>query len=303
MVNSADEILFRASSIGKIMGKIGLTENQELELTGLMAKEKLTDLQAKKLYYLTDKKNNPELPQTIKTHLMDLFISSYYGRREEIENKFLRKGNECEEDSITLLSRITKKVYYKNTTPLADEHFSGEWDMDDSKLSKVITHTLDSKTSWSLHTFLRSSMSELNMDYFYQGHVYMALTGAKKHTVAFCLVNSTAEAIDLEKRYLSYKPGMMDANGNPTEEYKKKCCQIEINHIFDIALFCKRYPYYDFQNEITRLLEGGNETWDYDIPKEDRVFLFEFERDEGIIQQMRDRVVLCRRWMEENLFK
>jgi len=290
MIANANEILFRASSVGKIMGKIGLTENKQNELTVLSSKEKITDKQKEKLDFLINKRNNPDMPSGIKTHLIDLFMTSMYSRREEVDSKYLRKGNECEEDSITLLSRVTKSLFNKNKVRKSDEFFTGEWDMNDLKLN----HTLDTKTSWNLRTFLQSSFNELEENYFYQGQVYMHLTGAKKHTVAYCLVNSTAEAIDQEKRYLSLKSGMIDPKtGNESDIFVSRAKQIEINMIYDLPLFKSRYPYYPFHNDES--------TWNYDIPKEKRVKLFSFERDEAVIKLMIERVKLCREWINTNL--
>jgi hypothetical protein len=124
----------------------------------------------------------------------------------------------------------------------------------------------------------------------------MHLTGAQTHTVAYCLVNSTAEEIDLTKRYLSYKSGMIDpSSGNESEAFIKKAKQIEINMIYDLPLFRERYPYYQFHNDISE--------WTFDIPKEERVKIFKFDRDDSIIQSMKDRVDLCRNWIDENLIK
>lgn len=289
MITNANQILFRASSTSKIMGKIGLTENQENELNALSTKEKLTEKQREKLTSLLDKKSHPEMPQGIKTHLIDLYISSVFSRREEIDNKYLRKGNVCEEDSITLLSRVTKTLYNKNKTRKEDEYFSGEWDMNDLRLES----TLDTKTSWNLRTFMNACYNDLNYDYYIQGQIYMHLTGAKKHTVAYCLVNSTAEIIDAEKGMLRYRSGMIDpSTGNESVEFKAKCRQIEINHIFDMGLFQSRYPYYSFHCE----------DWNFDIDKDLRVKLFEFNRDDQVIKSIIDRVELCREWMNKNLF-
>jgi len=50
------------------------------------------------------------LSETAKGHCIDVFVSWKYGRREEIQSKFLDKGNAREEDAITLVSRINLYV-------------------------------------------------------------------------------------------------------------------------------------------------------------------------------------------------
>ena len=258
MITSPDQIVFRASGIGKIMAE--------------------------------PRSKSEVLAETVKTHLIDVFASAMYSRREEIDNKFLAKGNDCEEDSITLLSRITKNFYIKNRKRMTDEFFTGEWDLQDSM--KAISETTDIKTSWSLHTFLRSTGKKLSNDYFYQGQTYMHLTGAKRHHVAFCLVNGTPDAIDNEKRKLTYQKGMLDHSGNESEIYIARCKQIEVNHIFDLKEFLSKYPHYHLHSDLS--------AWDYDIPKERRVHVFSFERNDEVIEAMIQRVKECRAWISEN---
>ena len=259
MIN-ANDILFRCSSLGHLM---------------------------------TEPKSKTEpLSDTTKTHLIDTFISVHYKRNEELQNKFLDKGNAREEDSITLLSRVKKLMLKKNDTRLSNEFITGELDVFLGKDVNNADETFDTKTSWSAFTFFRAQ-KELNKMYYWQGQGYMALSGAKKHTVAYCLVNGTAQAIDDEKRRLSYRMNLLDPS--LSDEYKKKCQQIEINHIFDINSFVKENPFYDFHSDLA--------TWDYDISPSERVFTFEFERDDVAIQKLYDRIIECRKWMNANLFR
>lgn len=247
-------------------------------------------------YLMVEPKSKSEtLSESTKTNLIDVFISAQYGRREEITSKFLRKGNACEQDAITLLSRVTKILFKKNETRLTNEYITGEPDL---FLGKDIEHadeTFDTKTSWSLHTFLRAEYSKLNSNYYWQGQCYMLLTGAKKHTVAYCLVNGLPLAIMDEKRKLSYQTGMLDEHGNESPEYIKQAKQIEINHIFDIELFKTHYPGFEFHNDIDK--------WEWDIPKEKRVHTFVFDRDEEDIARLKKRIREARNWMNRELFK
>lgn len=262
-MKNADEILFRCSSLGHLM-----TE---------------------------PKKKSETLSEGTKTHLVDVFVSAMYHRREEITSKFLTKGNAREEDAITLLSRVTKTLYKKNTERLSNHFITGEPDVYEGESIRKAATTTDTKTSWSAHTFFRAKMKEVDPMYYWQGQGYMILTGAKHHTVAPCLVNGTDTAIMDEKRKAGYSLGMMDAHGNPTEEYIAKCKQIEINHIFDLTSFKNEYPWFQFDNDLTE--------WKYDIPMEQRLHRFTFERNEEDIVRLYKRIADCRKWMNENLFK
>jgi hypothetical protein len=233
------------------------------------------------------------LSETTKTHLIDCFVSERYKRREEITGKFLEKGNAVEEDSITLLSRVTKRFYKKNDQRLSNGFITGEPDLFDGESISNADETIDTKSSWSAHTFFRVQKDELNNNYFWQGMGYMALTGAKKHTVAYCLVNGTPQAIMDEKKRLAYRLNVIDTSTD--EEYLAKAKQIEINHIFDLPLFMQ-------QNEWFELDNNPNE-WVYDIPKEERVFKLSFDRDEAAIESIYKKVQICRDWMATNLYK
>lgn len=261
-ITNANDILFRCSSLGHIM---------------------------------TEPKSKSDiLSAGCKTHLVDLFVSSMYSRREEIFSKFLTKGNAREEDAITLLSRLTGNFYKKNTVRLNNSFITGECDAFIGDEVTKAEETTDTKTSWSAHTFFRAITKPLDDSYKWQGVGYMALTGARKHNVAYCLVNGTDDAIRAEKLKAGYQLGMMDAHGNPTEKYLELCRQIEINHIFDLEAFRKEYPYFEFDNDLTQ--------WRYDIPKEKRLFIFTIERNDAEIEAVYKKVMQCRAYMNANFF-
>lgn len=231
-----------------------------------------------------------ELQDTVKTHLIDVFISKYYERREFIDGKFLEKGNQREEDSITLLSRVSKRFFKKNSERLENDYITGEPDIFIGESIREAEETIDTKTSWSLHTFHRAKHKKIDDNYFYQGHSYMWLTGAKRHTIAYCLVNGTAQAIMDEKRKQAWRYGP-DPEQHP--EYRERCKQIEINHIFDLQAFISENPFFEFHNNVSE--------WVYDIPNEDRLFTFTIERDPALLKVMEERVLVCRKWINDNL--
>lgn len=229
------------------------------------------------------------ISETTKSHLIDVFVQSKYFRREEISSKYLEKGNDCEDDSITILSRVSKKLFNKNKIRLSNDFISGEWDLDISEGHRIL-ETIDTKSSWSANTFFRSKQEKLKPQYYWQGVGYMWLTGAAFHSVAYCLVNATGAIINDEKRKLSYKSGML-IDGCESEKFKEKCKQIEINMIFDLELFCKHNPDFIFHNNI--------ENWVFDIPKEERVFIQRFERKESDIDSLKEKINTSRNFIRE----
>jgi hypothetical protein len=129
----------------------------------------------------------------------------------------------------------------------------------------------------------------------------MWLTGAEQHTVAYCLVNGTYKIIQDEKWALAKQYGIIDLSVSEDKDFVEGCKQAEINHIFDINKFYQEYPNYEFHNEVE--LVDGVCRWAYDIPVQKRMHLKTFERRESRILQAKERIIDCRKWMGEKLFK
>lgn len=235
------------------------------------------------------------LGKTCRDHLNDVFVMEKYKRREEITSKYLEKGNERENDALALCSKLLGVEYTKNDIRLYNDFIQGEPDTFRGPSIYKATSTLDTKVCWSAFTFFGVQGEKLNPDYEWQGHSYMDLTGAEEHTVAYTLINATAQTILDEKRKLSYKYGVLDWNSAENPIYVQKCKQIEINHIFDLTSFVDEFPYFEFHNEI--------EEWSYDIPEKDRLYTVTIKRDEEKIRMMHNQVLLCREHMNKNLFK
>lgn len=154
-----------------------------------------------------------ELSETAKTHLMDIFISQQFGRKTDINNKFLEKGLANEEDSITFLSRVNKIMYRKNDQRLFNDYIQGEPDIlpDPSNGNTVF----DVKTSWDAFTFFRTYDKKMKDLYLWQLRGYSWLTGAENAKLAYCLTNTPKPLIEAEKRRLWYQLGQpADDNEN-----------------------------------------------------------------------------------------
>jgi hypothetical protein len=226
---------------------------------------------------------------TCKRTLVKIFRRIKYNRDLSKSNKYTEKGITCEEDGITLYSRVKKKMFKKNTERLTNDFFSGELDLFEGKSIREAEETHDIKCSWSLDTF-PSLLDTPDYDYVCQGQSYLDLTGAKRHTIAYCLVNATPKLIDDAKRKKSYELGVIDTE---TEEYISACKEIEKDMIFDMELFKKQNPHYDLHTPMKE--------WIYDIPMEERVITFTIERDEELIKSIKTRITNCRAWIDKNL--
>lgn len=213
-------------------------------------------------YIMTEPKSKKEgLSETCRGHLADLFVSTRYNRRTDNTNKYTLKGNLVEEDSMTLYSLFKKRPFFKNKERLENEWVIGSPD---------IIHgdtIIDIKSSWDIFTFFRNKDSDkLNKNYYWQMQGYMALTGATRAVLAYCLVNTPDSIITDEKRRLFYR---MNAATEDNKDYQAACEELERLMIYD------------------------------DIPQPERVIEIEILRDDKAIDSVYSRVDVCRQYMAD----
>lgn len=241
-MNNADKILFRASSAGKLM----------------------TDPREKAA------KDRGDLSETTKSYLIERYIEFQYGRKKDISNKYIEKGLMVEEDAITLYSRLKKNYFKKNSERLSNAFVTGEVDLFEGEEIRKADETIDTKACWDIFTFWKAKTEKLNKDYYWQGQVYMALTGASVHRVAHCLINTPQILINDEKKKLLWRAGVID---DTNKDYLQACLDLEKLMTYD------------------------------DIPLNERMHEEIVERDDAAIKSLYERIKKCRDWMNENLFK
>lgn len=206
------------------------------------------------------KAKSETLSETSKDYLKQWYIEEKYGRIKEIDSKFLQKGLQAEENSISLLNEFFLKngreiFLKKNPTFFENDFITGTPDL---ILSDEI---FDIKTSWDLFTFPFFDKECENKAYYYQLQGYMALTGKKKASLCYCLVNTPENIIFEEARKISFKNG---TGGEITDELE---AEVRKNHTFD------------------------------DIPLEERIRIFDIPRDEEIIDSIYAKVEECRTFL------
>jgi len=282
-----ETVLFRASSIGHLMtepkGKTNLEKYtgcvealSKLREDYANIKNKETITAAKKLdaikkteeeVQILDKiKDEVELSESAKTHLVDVFVRNKYGRQTDITNKFIEKGLMVEEDGITLYSRVSKNFYTKNEEHLKNDFIMGTPDIYKGSSIQKAEHIVDIKCSWDIFTFFRNKVKKINSLYYWQLQAYMALTGAKTSTLAYCLIDTPDCFINDEKRKLFYKMAIASED-NPV--YMEACYHIEKSMLYG------------------------------DIPIEEKIIEFQVERNEEDIKKMYSAVVRGREYLLE----
>ena len=201
---------FRCSSLGKLMTGVnygGITEKQQETLNELREKMrtgKITDNQLITLGSLIEKKNaRPSLSATAKNYLELLHKEEVFNRRKEIISKYLDKGIQVEEQSISLYTEVYNKLLLKNKERFTNEFITGEPD----NIQDVVR---DFKSSWDFSTFPLYADEVPTKDYYWQLQGYMELTGLEQAELIYCLVDTPAELIEDEKRRTSWKLGHIE---------------------------------------------------------------------------------------------
>ena len=193
------------------------------------------------------------LSQTTKSYIKELVLEHKYGIRKEINSRYLDKGNMVENESIELTERVLDlDLIVKNESYFENDFICGTPDI-------IMGDTIiDVKSSWSAHTFPFFFDEELpNKDYYYQIQGYLALTGATKGMVVYCLINTPEEIVLDEIRRTSWSRHELDV----TEETE---AEVRQQHEFD------------------------------HIPEVNRVKAYHIERNDEVIQAIYDRVNECK---------
>jgi hypothetical protein len=200
------------------------------------------------------------LSKTAQKHLIEVYIAEKYGRKRDIQTKQMKKGVEAEQDSIDLLSMYLKLPFSKNEERFKNDFITG--------LPDIINGDtiIDIKSSYDLWTFLGNIPDKLDNLYYWQMQSYMWLTGTRKATIAYCLVNTPESIIQQEKYYLLKK---MDVISEESPEFIKEAMKVEFNMTFD------------------------------DISINERILTFNVNRSEDDILRIENKVIKARTFLQE----
>lgn len=168
-----------------------------------------------------------KLSETTKTYLLECYIREVYGRDKEILNKYIEKGLQVEEDSITLYSRTTKTFFKKNEERLSNDYITGTPDLFTGSSIQEAETIIDIKSSWDIHTFFETISKPLNKNYVAQINGYCALSGAKTGKLVYCLVDTPPILILDEQRRLGWKVGIATEDWQINEVYNQACEYLE----------------------------------------------------------------------------
>lgn len=148
------------------------------------------------------RKKGEVLSETTKTYLQDWTKEQIYGVKHVVTSKYLTKGIEVENDSISFAEKVLGWNFaVKNEESYEDEFFTGTPDVIFPR-EKVV----DIKSSWDCFTFPLFSDEVPNKDYFYQLQVYMHLTGLKQAELVYVLMETPEDLTHVHYDYSDVKP-------------------------------------------------------------------------------------------------
>jgi hypothetical protein len=220
-----------------------------------------------KLFTEPIKKEDKEagnLSATAKSHLTEVYIREKYKRVKDIENKYTRKGNKAEDDSLLLLSEHIGEYLEKNEDMVKNDFIIGTPDAFTGDCITKADTIYDVKSSYDIFTFFSNLDGTLNKDYYYQLQAYMWLTGADDGYVAYCLVDLPSDQLEAEKQYLIRKVG---AISEESIEFKDAWSRKEKLFLYN------------------------------DIPESDRILLFKVEKDQSFPEKCEQKIEKAREFL------
>jgi hypothetical protein len=256
----------RASSAASIIGGsigLGKTDQAHLDLCSSKRSEgkTLTVNQSEKESEILKKLEDPNslIPQGLKTYCEVWLKEQLYMRKKRFTAKQTDKGILVEDSAIEYIKeQLNLGFALKN-----EKHFYNDFMMGtpDIILSDWI---IDAKSSWDFDTFPLFE-EKLDSIYFWQGQVYMALTGSSRYTVAYCLMDMPEELLEKETNKAMYQ---ISNQGKTYDE-----------------IFEKLQRRYTFSG----------------LPDELRFKKYDFNIDEKAIAHIEERVVVCRNYIQTEL--
>lgn len=244
-----------------------------------------------------------ELSDTAISKCWDIINENEYGIIENLDNKYVQKGLLTEDDGITIIGNYHNAFLTKNVKHFSNGIISGTPDLIHGKTKTGFV--IDNKASYNKRSYDKTKT--LKNIYEWQVAVgYLWLTGYNKAQVIHTLVNTPVELIKAEMRGIIYrhKPfGMPTDEFEMTEEFSRVKTQIFRNHIYSDSGYIQ-----NFDGSIEYLTEGywkhlvALENLDENfifkpIPENQRLKIFQAERDDSKIKHIEKQLLKARAYM------
>ena len=290
------DILIRCSSLGNIMSCLPtpLTKSQRETLEDYENRNKgngrpLTPKQIVVLGSLTEKKiAKPKMSKGAKSYADKLAFDLQYSRSEEVNTKYMDKGLQTEEDSVTLVSKLRNEFLTTKSERKSNKWLTGKCDI--QKEDTII----DIKSSWCYDTFPLLDKELKNKLYEWQVRGYMWLYDKDYAEVIYCLTNTPIHLIEDEIRRVDYRKNLLTMDGSIRPEKIHEVVKLVSNHIYDVPAlkaFCH-------QSSAVKIDWFENFKA---IPLEKRIKPYYFTRTEEHETQIKICVELVQKYIKENI--
>jgi hypothetical protein len=197
------------------------------------------------------------LGKTGETYVENWLKEQIYNRKKEFSNKYTEKGNIMEDESIDFVAKyLDLGMLIKNERQFENDFFIGTPD--------IITkdYIIDVKNSWDCFTFPLFEQDLPNKEYYYQGQVYMSLTGISKYKVIYTLMDTPEHLIEKEAYFYCKNNGYDELDEDVYNSFKEKM------------------TYKNIDNSL-------------------KIKVFEFEKNNDVIDLIKNRVIDCRNYLSK----
>ena len=263
-------------------------------------KVKWTDAKNKELEKLEKLASTPlfeRLPKTMTSFLRELHRAETLQRNFNESNDYTEKGIQQEEEAITIYQYYRNRVlgirtfFINNKERLENEYITGEADLTDTNDFKKCNEGFDTKCSFELKTFPMKG-DKISKEYDIQNQCYMWLTNTKKWTTAKILVNCLESYLFRKKLNLANVMGQTEHGQLNYDRYVEKCKELEKRYIFDYDRFMEDNPMHDIEITREEWFENG-----YDLDIEDRVVEQESEFNQELVNELKKRIKIARKYL------
>lgn len=155
-----------------------------------------------------------------------------YNRRKEFTSKYTDKGNIMEDYSIDFVAlELGYGMLQKNEDFFENDFIKGTPDI-------VLEDTIiDVKNSWDFSTFPLYEETIPNMDYYWQGQSYMALTGKENYKLIYILSDTPAHLIEKEAYFWAKNNGYEKLNDEILDKFTRRMTYPNIDNKYKIKVF------------------------------------------------------------------
>lgn len=216
-----------------------------------------------------EEKEAGKLSLTCQKELLKIYRKEKYGWDEDdITTQPMQKGTLVQTGSIMMYSVLEGKVFVENDEELENEWFKGKPDVYVGKSIREADQVDDMKNSYLLSNFTDKMVESVTPAQKCQLNVYYCLSQASGGNIVHALMSLPPEMFKEECDRLLWR---MANKGQIATELAPE-------YLYEVEKLKKKYIY------------------DH-IPPEERIFKQPVERDEELIQKMKNKVPLLREWL------